>query len=138
MSLLSHLISCYFFLHFAKNDTTATTAAIIIMYNSIQGTVFFKSLLSTQTCLLKKKRWHFRQLVTMLSKGSRTVNEISTVNVKSVFLCLAFFEPSFLLLLLLLQTDFWLNKLVEILHFVQLPIVQKAQLRMTIESIFFK
>ena len=70
----------------------------------------------------------------MLSKGSRTVDEISTVNVKSVFLCLAFFEPSFLLLLL--QTDFWLNKLVEILHFVQLPIVQKAQLRMTIESIF--
>ena len=85
----------------------------------------------------EKKRWHFRQLVTMLSKGSRTVDEISTVNVKSVFLCLAFFEPSFLLLLLL-QTDFWLNKLVEILHFVQLPIVQKAQLRMTIESIFFK
>ena len=104
------------------------------MYNSIQCTVFFKSLLSTQTCLLKKKRWHFRQLVTMLSKGSRTVDEISTVNVKSVFLCLAFFEPSFLLLLL--QTNFWLNKLVEILHFVQLPIVQKAQLRMTIESIF--
>ena len=69
----------------------------------------------------------------MLSKGSRTVDEISTVNVKSVFLCLAFFEPSFLLLL---QTDFWLNKLVEILHFVQLPIVQKAQLYMTIESIF--
>ena len=31
---------------------------------------------------------------------------------------------------------FWLNKLVEILHFVQLPIVQKAQLHMTIESIF--